>query len=52
MVRRIPVPIKALEFFAFFLYGVNMILILLCKVCEEMLENYQNLTVRMYGWDV
>ena len=45
-------PNESLGICDFFLYGVNMILILLCKVCEEVLENYQNLSVRIYGWDV
>jgi hypothetical protein len=41
-------PNESLGICGVFLYGVKMILILLCKVCEDMLDNYRNLEVRTH----
>ena len=41
-------PNEILGICGVFLYGVNMILILLCKVCEDMRDNYRNLEVRTH----
>ena len=41
-------PNESLRNCGVFLYGVNLILILLCKVCEDMRDNYRNLEVRTH----
>ena len=47
---QITCPSVSLEICGIFLYGVTTILFLLRKVCEERLENYRNLGVRMYWY--
>jgi hypothetical protein len=41
-------PNEILDMCVVFLYGVNMILFILRNVCEETLENFRNLRVRIY----
>jgi hypothetical protein len=41
-------PNEILEICSFWQYGENMVLILLYKFCDEILDNYRNFILRIY----